>query len=508
MTRGTTVSTLALIALAGPSFAEVTANEVWDNLTAYMADMGYEVTATETDTARGLSLSDVTYSMDLPEDDGRLTVTAPDMLFANAGDGSVDITLPETSEMTISVMVEDADDVVVSFDLTQSGLLVNASGDADKMTYAMTGESIGMVLAEVVEGGEALPPEVLRGQMSMGPLDATAVVAVEDGARRVTQDVSYGDVSYDLSYQAPEDEGDSAGMLRGKVTGLAGAGEVLIPEGAATQDPAAMFESGFGVDASVTHTGGETEFDFDDGSDRVSGTMTSTGGEIGMSMSRDKMVYAVKALGQAINLRVPDMPFPIEGEIAEAGLSFELPLAASDTPQPLNLSVLLEDFTMADMLWNLFDPQQQLPRDPATIGANVQAQVTPFVSLLDEEALAKIEAEGAMPGELNEVTLSDVVVRAIGAELLGKGAFTFDNTDLESFGGMPAPEGQVDLQIAGINGLIDRLIAMGFVQEQDAMGARLMLGMFTVPGAEPDTATATIEINDQGHILANGQRIK
>ena len=88
------------------------------------------------------------------------------------------------------------------------------------------------------------------------------------------------------------------------------------------------------------------------------------------------------------------------------------------------------------------------------------------------------------------------------------GAFTFDNSDLESFDGVPRPQGELKVEVSGINGVIDKMIEMGFVQEQDAMGARMMLGMFTVPGSEPDTASSVIEVNEQGHVLANGQRIK
>ena len=65
-----------------------------------------------------------------------------------------------------------------------------------------------------------------------------------------------------------------------------------------------------------------------------------------------------------------------------------------------------------------------------------------------------------------------------------------------------------DLTLVGANGLIDKLIQMGFVSDQDAMGARMMMGMLAVPGDAPDTLNSTIEINEQGHIMANGQRIK
>ena len=96
----------------------------------------------------------------------------------------------------------------------------------------------------------------------------------------------------------------------------------------------------------------------------------------------------------------------------------------------------------------------------------------------------------------------------VGASLSGNGAFTFDNNDLATFGGVPRPTGEVNLQLMGGNGLIDKLIQMGFVSDQDAMGARMMMGMLAVPGDGPDTLNSKLEINDQGHVLANGQRIQ
>ncbi|MBD0866386.1 MAG: hypothetical protein GDA36_12755, partial [Rhodobacteraceae bacterium] len=44
--------------------------------------------------------------------------------------------------------------------------------------------------------------------------------------------------------------------------------------------------------------------------------------------------------------------------------------------------------------------------------------------------------------------------------------------------------------------------------QQSAMMARGMMGMLAIPGDAPDTLTSTLEINDQGHVLANGQRIQ
>ena len=97
---------------------------------------------------------------------------------------------------------------------------------------------------------------------------------------------------------------------------------------------------------------------------------------------------------------------------------------------------------------------------------------------------------------------------AVGIKLTGTGDFAFNNGDLESFGGFPAPSGEANFQLSGANTLIGKLIEMGLITESDAMGARMMMGMFAVPGEDEDTLTSKIEIAEDGQILANGQHIK
>jgi hypothetical protein len=54
---------------------------------------------------------------------------------------------------------------------------------------------------------------------------------------------------------------------------------------------------------------------------------------------------------------------------------------------------------------------------------------------------------------------------------------------------------------------MDNLVAMGLLPEEQVMGARMMLGLFTVPTGD-DQLTTTIEVNAEGQILANGQRLQ
>lgn len=112
-----------------------------------------------------------------------------------------------------------------------------------------------------------------------------------------------------------------------------------------------------------------------------------------------------------------------------------------------------------------------------------------------------------VPGELNSLEINELTVRGAGVEIATEGSFIFDNSDLESFDGLPRPEGAVTIAINGANGLIDKLIQMGIVPQEEAMMPRMMMGMFTTPVGD-DQLTSTLEINAEGHVLANGQRLR
>ena len=51
-------------------------------------------------------------------------------------------------------------------------------------------------------------------------------------------------------------------------------------------------------------------------------------------------------------------------------------------------------------------------------------------------------------------------------------------------------------------------IQMGMLPQEQALGARMMMGVFATPGDGDDTLVSKIEVNDQGHVLANGQRLQ
>lgn len=496
-------ATSAALLAAPPAWADVTPDQVWSDLQAYLAGFGYSVSAEESRAGDALTLTDMTVTMTFPEDDGEMRFQLEEMVLRDQGDGTVALDMPTTMPLTITVAPTEGEEAEAVIDYTLQDMEMVIAGDPGDMTYVYSAASMALVLSELVVDGEVIPRDKVAVQISAAPLDGETQVSLEDGMRRVRQSFTVGELSYDLT--GSDDTG--AGLLAGMLTGVSTDSTTVVPEAMDAADMSAMLRSGMTIDAEMRYTAGQSRFSVTEDDQTSSGETSSQGGSLTLAMSQDALTYDLRGLGMNVTLSSPEMPFPIAAEMDEMRLGLTMPVGASEEPVDAKAQLTMAGFTASDEVWSLFDPMGVLPRDPATVLLDLAAKVTPTVDLLDP---AQIEALGGEtpPGELNALTLNNLTIAAAGAQIVGDGDFTFDNDDLESFDGLPRPVGALNLQVSGANGLIDKLIQMGLVREQDAMGARMMMSMFAVPGSAPDTMSSTIEVNEQGQVFANGQRIK
>jgi hypothetical protein len=499
-TIGAAAVTLGVLG-GSTAWADVSAGQVWDDFRSYLETFGYTVSADETDGADALVVSDITLTMDIPEDGGTATFGLPDLTFTDAGDGTVEVTVPAESRMPFAVDATDDDDASGELVLAQTGFLMTVSGAPGDMVYGYTAADLRMSLANLTVEGE--PQDIAAASMALRDIDGESTVKVDD-LRNVAQTMTASAMEYEVDMADPE-AGDGRVVVRGQLTDLGFDGGVSLPlEPLNTDNPNALIEAGFDVTSAFTHSGGQTEFNIEDDETTVSGTTNSDSGRFGVRMNAERLGYDVAADGLALNMTSDDLPFPVEAEMEETALTFQLPVTPGDAPQDFALGLTLGGFTMSDMIWGMFDPAGQLPRDPATLAVDLTGKAKLDVPLLDAEAMESDEA----PGELRALTIADLVLRLAGAELTGQGDFTFDNSDTSSFDGMPRPEGALNLRLEGGNTLLDTLVNMGLLPEEQATGARMMMGVFAVPGEGEDVMTSTIEVNEAGQVLANGQRVR
>lgn len=503
-----TASTAIALVLPATAFADLTAVEVWEDWKSYMNTAGYAVTASEVSSGGTLTVSDISMSIEMGEDgaDGNVDVRMDAVVFSENGDGSVSIALPEYTTFDVTIVPEPgAEEMELAMTYTQTSPVMTASGSAGDVMYDYNADQLNMALDGVEVDGVILTDEIAR--LSMVASDVAYTMSNRTGnLRTMSQTMSASELSYDVFFEDPEGEGTF--KMTGEMEGLRFEGAGDLPLDTDVQDLNAMLNGGFNFDGTFSATKGGYDLTFNgpDGGGTINSA--SDGGSLRVAMTPGGLTYDVSQLGVNLNMLMTELPLPISLTAAEISTNLLMPLQKSDEEQAFGLAIGLNDFTMSDALWGLFDAAGQLPRDPATLVVDLSGKAKVLFDFLDPEQAAVLEQADTVPGELNALTLNALELDALGAKLTGSGDFVFDNSDLVTFDGMPRPKGAVNLSLVGGNGLLDKLVAMGLVPEDQAMGTRMMMGLFAVPGEGEDTLNSKIEVNDEGHVLANGQRLR
>jgi hypothetical protein len=297
-------------------------------------------------------------------------------------------------------------------------------------------------------------------------------------------------------------------LLSGKLENIASEASVAVPMSIGEMDPEnpmEAFNAGLAISGGYTFGAMNYIFQFKEGFDEFAGTATGASGELSVNFDRDVISYNTQVTDLAVNFTGSEIPFPVDVSLAQYGIGLTMPISKSDEPSDFAVSVNLTDLAVNDMIWGMVDPQNMLPHDPATLIFEMSGTAKMLFDIMDPGQQMAM-AMAPMPAELNSLNLDDLNIDVAGAQLTGGGAFTFDPTDMNTIPGFPRPEGDLSLKLVGGNALIDTLVQMGLVPEEEVMGARMMMGMFaTVTG--DDQLETTVEINAEGHVLVNGQRV-
>jgi len=502
-TTSACTAALGILFSTSAAFADVTADQVWGDWKNYMSGFGYDLSSNETMSGDTLTITDITMSTSLPDDNGSLDLKMGGISFTNNGDGTVSVSVPPVMPVTVNIAPTTGETVDLTLQYATTGYTVNVSGDPDGMTYNYSVASAAISLDRLVVNGLAI--DVGEASLSIADLVGSSYMKLGD-LRQTKQKFNTGPISFAVNFADPEGKGGI--VANGNYEGISFEGGGSFPSEMDINDLAAMLAAGFAFDGEYTFKGGATNFTIDDKGKVTEISTKSDGGQIAITMNQSQLHYGGSSDNIEINMSGGDIPLPIELALKQWGFNLLMPIAKGDAEQDFALSMNITGFSVSDLLWSLADPTGTLPHDPATIAFDLSGKAKLFFDLLDQNQMQAATTNGETPGELNALALNSLTVKAAGAELTGNGGFTFDNSDLTTFDGLPAPTGAIDLKMVGLNGLLDNLVAMGMLPEDQVMGMRMMMGMFAVVGDGDDTLTSKIEVSGDGQIKANGQRIK
>lgn len=491
-----TATCVAALVAGGAAQAQVTAQQVWDNWQQGMAIYGEGGFSVGSESVVGSSLTVTDLTLTMSDDVSTVTSTIPSIVFTEQGDGTVSVMMSESYPITITGAPGESATLLV----TQSGLEMVVSGDEAAMTYDFSANRLGISLQEMSDLDSVVDAEIL---MNFNGVTGT-YTSTDGDLNVVTYDMDVGGV--DLLVDVNDETEGVLVNFSGQIADLSIGGEVGMPPEMDMDTPETMFADGFYVDAGYSFGESAYLFTFDDGFSAANGTAIIGGGELGIGLDFDGVGYSNALTGLAVSVTSSDLPFPVDVSIADYGVSLSLPLSQTDESQEFFASFSLVDLAVNDMIWSMIDPGATLPRDPASLLIALSGTGNLFFDLLDPAQAMAIQ-QATVPGAIDTLTLDELTVLALGAEVLGEGSFVFDNADMTTFPGFPRPEGSLNVAINGANALIDKLVSMGLLPEDQVMGARMMMGVFTTPVGD-DMLTSTIEVNAEGHVIANGQRLQ
>lgn len=491
-------SALALVA-AAPALADLTAEQVLADQLKQMNTYGMAVT-TNGQASSGGTVTVESFSMSAEVPEGNVDITVGGASFVEQGDGTVRIEYPAEIPVVMNGSGPEGD-FSVELTIAQTGLLALVSGSPDRIRYDVSGDQVSVQDLTLDIPEEA--PGSFEFVMSMSGLEG--MMELGDGdARDYTADVKIASIQADI--EASDFEGADSGAfsldMNAADLALTYSGVMVEQEFAGSM--ADNIEKGLRTNGTASYGPVSYEIDGSGPEGGLKVQLALTSGDLDFSIGEDGLDYG-GTVGNDMSVTVAgDMiPFPLPLNFSMAAYEGRLkfPLVPSEEPQDFALNLGLKDLQVDDMLWAMIDAGGQLPRDPATLIIDLAGSA----SLL-EDIFAPEYAETppmAPPGTLHAIDVNEVRLNLAGAELTGDGAFTFNNA-----GPIPVPAGTANLMLKGGNTLLDTLVNMGLVPPEQAMGARMMVSMFARPGEGEDTLTSTIEMKEDGSILANGQRIK
>ncbi len=496
------VSALALLITPAAAFADITAQQVWSDWQEYFKNFGYTVDGSESTSGDTLTVSGAVMAMELPEGAGSFKIELGDVALRNLGDGRVSVNFADSIPMTGTVITEPGKTVDYSVSYLMDGFTMIASGDASALSYDYSADDVNLRLDSIVVDDK--PVEFGEASAKLSGVEGTSTMTI--GANRsINQRMSAKSLSYAADIALPDSK-DAQFTAQGGIQSLTYEGSGQYSGDVDVMNLSKLLASGFAFDGVFSYLDGAAQMKVKEASGQsFESTSQSQSGTLAVSMDEKALRYEGVAKGGQSSVLSSNFPMPIDISFAEGGFKLVMPTTPSDEARDAAIMINMSDFTMSDMIWGLFDPTGKLSRDPATLLVDVSSKVKLFANIFDPDAMKGFTGP---VGEPQSVTINALRLDIAGAELSGKGDFTFDKTDTTSFPGMPAPEGALDLNLTGANGLLDNLTAIGILPADKAMGARMMMGLFAVPGEGADTLKSKIEINHQGHVLANGQRLK
>lgn len=216
----------------------------------------------------------------------------------------------------------------------------------------------------------------------------------------------------------------------------------------------------------------------------------------GARLTSGRVELDFEARGNEWTLTSPDPDMPLQGQLAMelARARYAMPMAPSDEPEEMALSLNLDNGMAGERIWAALDPGGVLPRAPASLrmGLSGLARVTTRIDQLlpgDEP-----------PFEISTLNIDEVAVEALGAKLQAAG-------EIELIQPSGRPLGEIRIGMTGLSALVEALGEAGLISADMLVTARAIMQVYLRESSGNDAWTAVVEFTSGGAEV-NGMKVR
>jgi len=485
---------------AQAAFADLTADRVWAQTIDIIEEAGGSVTATATRDGDRLNISNVRFKFTIPDTDETMLVSMDGWSLLEKK-GKVHVHQPDYQEINVKFAGQDDVSARLSYTLQDAMGVYSEVDDTLIQSWDIANAQIKLIelIAPDFDPAEAS----VDFEMSMNNATSNMMYMGNGHQQSV---YSLGEVKINATATAPEEDVDM--NMAFTMRGLTGEGRQTVNFNGTPDEILAELKSGGGMRASSSMDGielkvdGKVEGDVFD----ISFVSDASASEVNVDNGNASMNATVNDI--AFNVFVPtEIPLPLSGGIDKIAYDFSVPLAAAPEVQQMHFGMEYLGIGISDTIWAMFDPTGQMNREPIDLILDLSAGVRLDRDLIDPDFEQLIEDDPMQFGSIETFGLNELLISALGAVAKGSGDFTFDMNDLETFDGMPRPEGEASLVVSGLNTVFDQLIEAGLLQPDQLMPIRMGLGMGFIATGE-DELTSELEVRSNGGVYVNGQRMR
>jgi hypothetical protein len=500
------------------SAAALTAEEVWADWQRLAGGGQVALTATATRDGDRLVLTDVTFPFGTATSNPD-RVTLERIELQELPDGRVAVLLPDRFPVVINNgNTASSGPTVVTLSASAPGFSMIIADIGEKTAFEVTAPSLTLSL-DKVEPALGIN-ELIDLNFALADLSLQYRIDVTQRSMAAAMRLSIGTAHGDLLVQVDDPEQPKMDISV-DLAALSGTYNLVIPpfvfeeltnEEAVASNPLPQIldaiGDGLAVNMEVTYKTFALNANVEDPGNAVQIDITSASGRGLGKLDAESAEYDF-TLGKTmldIDRAAPAPTFQnVIISVEELGYGAYIGIGDPTTPQEARLNYRIVDLILPPEIWAQVDPTGALGTSPLTFVLDIASRYALGPEMLQPDWKP---TPGVLPPiDIVVVTLTDFVISGLGVDLGGGGSLTFDETDLVTFDGLPAPDGKLSFMATGLNAFIDRAVAAGLIPQEELTGLRLGLAFIAKPGAEPDSLETEIEFRDKGLFL-NGQQIR